>query len=88
MFFFQSFVFVKAEEALDDLYEPNPYLRKDKHYLSPLEPNIIKKSETGTLDYTISNKIINFISQLICLEDLIPKSTVRFDFVLFYFINF
>ena len=33
-----------AKDALDQLYEPNPYLRKDKHYLAPLEPKIVKES--------------------------------------------
>ena len=33
-----------AKEALDQLYQPNPYLRKDKHYLAALEPRIPSKS--------------------------------------------
>jgi hypothetical protein len=29
--------------TLDQLYEPNAYLRKDKYYLPPLEPKTIPR---------------------------------------------
>jgi hypothetical protein len=34
-----------AKDALDQLYKPNPYLRKDKHYLAPLEPKVLKRKD-------------------------------------------
>ena len=40
----RNILFKKAKDALDQLYETNSYLRKDKHYLAALEPRIKKNN--------------------------------------------
>jgi hypothetical protein len=42
---------LKAKEALDELYIPNPYLKKDKHYLTPLEPKILNENSIGIISF-------------------------------------
>ena len=66
VYFFLNFN--KAEEALDNLFEPNPYLRKDKHYLSPLEPKCVEKIEGMFLIANYLNYLKSFLFRRVFTE--------------------